>query len=94
VVRDVRGAADLRLVPGDQHTVLRGHEIGLDVVGAHPRRELVRRERVLRPVAGRAAVADDREVVVGGRHGRGAVGHRRCSAHQGQRGRRRDGHAQ
>ncbi len=58
VLGDVGGAADLVLVPGDQDAVLRGDEVGLDVVGAQPDREPVRREGVLGPVAGGAAVAD------------------------------------
>jgi hypothetical protein len=43
---------------GDQVTVLRGDEIGLDVVGALPDREGVGLERVFGQVAARAAVAD------------------------------------
>ena len=56
---DVRRAADLVLVPRDQDAVLRGHQIGLDEIGALLDRQLVARERVLRPVARRAAMADD-----------------------------------
>ena len=59
---DVRGPADLGLVPGDEHAVLRGHQVGLDVVGAERDRQAVRRQRVLRPVAGRATVCDDERV--------------------------------
>src|SRR5690606_8915195 len=33
---DVGGAADLRLVPGDQHAVGGGHQVGLDEVAAVP----------------------------------------------------------
>ena len=60
VVRDVRGAADRRLVAHDELTVLGRDQVGLDVVGAHPRGEPVGAERVLRPVAGCAAMAVDR----------------------------------
>ena len=56
---DVRRAADLVLVPRDQDAVLRGHHVGLDEIGALLDRQLVARERVLRPVARRAAVGDD-----------------------------------
>ena len=35
--RDVGRAADLVLVPGDEHAVLGRDEVGLDVVGAHAR---------------------------------------------------------
>ena len=58
MVGDVGRAGDLRLVAGDEHAVLGDDEVGLDVVGALARRQLVGGERVLRPVAGRAAVAD------------------------------------
>ena len=34
MVGDVGGAADLGLVAGDEHAVLGGDEVGLDVVGA------------------------------------------------------------
>ena len=47
---DVGRAGDLVLVSGDEHAVLVGDEVGLDVVGAHPRAELVGGERVLGPV--------------------------------------------
>ena len=53
------GRADLVLVPRDQDAVLRGHHVGLDEIGALLDRQLVARERVLRPVARRAAVGDD-----------------------------------
>ena len=56
---DVRRAADLVLVPRDQDAVLRGHHVGLDEIGALLDRQLVARERVLRPVARRAAMGDD-----------------------------------
>jgi len=59
VIRHVRGSADLRLVPADEHVVLRADQVGLHVVGTHSGRELVRREGVLGPVTGRPAVADD-----------------------------------
>ena len=43
---------------GDELAVARGDEVGLDVVGALPRAQLVRGERVLGPVARRAAVVE------------------------------------
>jgi hypothetical protein len=55
---DVGGGADLRLVPGDQRAVPGHHEVGLDAVGAHLDGELVGAQRVLGPVARRAAVRD------------------------------------
>ena len=57
--RHVGRPADLVLVAGHQDAVLRGHEVGLDDVRALADREVVRRERVLRPVAGGTAVAED-----------------------------------
>ena len=56
---DIGRAGDLRLVPGDQMAVLGEDQVRLDEVGPHPGGELVRGERVLGPVPGRAAVADD-----------------------------------
>ena len=59
VVGDVGGTGDLVLVPGDQHAVLGGDQVGLDVVGALSDRQPVGLEGVLRPVAAGAAVGDD-----------------------------------
>jgi hypothetical protein len=67
VIRDVRGAADLRLVPADQHPVLGDHDVRLDEVGAHPGGQLVGGQGVFRPVAGGAAVAVDRRLAGGER---------------------------
>src|SRR5262249_36236491 len=53
-------AADLRLVPGDQHVVHGRTQVRLDEVGAHAGGQLIRGERVFGPVAGRAAMADDK----------------------------------
>jgi hypothetical protein len=61
VVGDVGRRADRRLVARDQHAVLRGHEVGLDVVRAHPRGQPVGAERVLGAVARGAAMAVDRD---------------------------------
>ena len=55
---DVGGAADLRLVPADQHAVLGRHQVRLHEVGAHPGGQIVGGEGVFRPVAGGAAVPD------------------------------------
>ena len=57
-VGDVGRRGDVVLVAGDEHAVLGRHQVGLDVVGAHPRGERVARERVLGPVAGGAPVTD------------------------------------
>jgi hypothetical protein len=57
--RDIGRARDLRLVTNDEDAVLGGHEIGLDVVGAHVDRQLVGRKRVLGPVRRSATVRDD-----------------------------------
>jgi hypothetical protein len=58
MVGDVGRGGDLRLVAGDQHAVLRDHQVRLDVVGPLARGQLVRRQRMLGPVARRATVAD------------------------------------
>jgi hypothetical protein len=63
MVRNVRRVGDVRLVTGDEHVVLGRDQVGLDVVGTHPRRELVGGQRVLGPIPGRAAVADDQHLV-------------------------------
>ena len=60
--------ADLGLVARDELVVLRRDEVGLDEVGAHARGQGVARERVLGPVAGGAAVADDDGLPAGGGH--------------------------
>ena len=84
VVGDVGRRADLVLVPGDQHAVLGGDQVRLDVVGAHPDRQVVGGQGVLRAVARRTPVADDQRLLLlraGGRSGgsrrRGAGGERR-----------------
>ena len=56
---DVRRATNLVLVSRDKDAVLRGHHVGLDEIGALLDRQLVARERVFRPVARRAPMADD-----------------------------------
>src|SRR5918998_168424 len=62
---DVRRAADPRLVAGDEHAVLGGHQVRLDVVGAPPDPQGIGLEGVLGQVAARAAVGgDERQVVV------------------------------
>ena len=58
MARHVGRAADLILVTCNEHVVLRRDEIGLDVIRAHCNCQLVRTERVLRPVSARAPVAD------------------------------------
>jgi hypothetical protein len=55
---NVRRPGDLVLVAADEDAVLRGDEIRLDEVGALLDRQPVRLERVLGPVATRAAVGD------------------------------------
>jgi hypothetical protein len=66
VVGDVGGVGDLVLVPAHELAVARGHEVRLDVVRPLPRAQLVRRQRVLGPVARRATVADDQRARDGG----------------------------
>jgi hypothetical protein len=58
VAGHVGGGGDVVLVSGHELVVLGGHQVGLDVVGAHLDGELVGGEGVLRPVAGAAAVTD------------------------------------
>jgi DNA-binding FadR family transcriptional regulator len=65
---DVRRARDLVLVAGDEHAVLGRDSVLLDVVGAHPGGQRVAGQRVLRAVAGRAAMRDHH-----GRHGGGTI---------------------
>ena len=60
VLGDVGGAAQLGLVPGDQHAVPGRDQVDLDVVDAHPDRRPVGLERVLGPVPAGAAVTHDR----------------------------------
>ena len=75
---DVGRPGDLVLVPRHQHAVLGRDEIGLDVVRAHPGAERVGGERVLRSVAGGAAVGDHQRVGLGrlvGLAGGGGPGH-------------------
>ena len=48
-----------RLVTCDGDAVFGEHEIGLDEIGSHVNRQLIRGERVFGAVAGRAAMADD-----------------------------------
>jgi hypothetical protein len=62
---DVRRARDVVLVPCDEDVILRRDEVGLDVVGSQRDGELVRRERVLRPVAARSSVSDHDRAGVG-----------------------------
>ena len=62
----VGGRGDVRLVARDQVAVLRGHEVGLDVVGAEPDRERVALQRVVGQVAGSAAVPDDQRRLLAG----------------------------
>jgi hypothetical protein len=54
---NVRGAAYLVLVTGDEHAVLCHDEIRLDVVGAILDRYKIRGKRVFRDITGRAAMA-------------------------------------
>ena len=74
VVGDVGGAADLVLVPGHEHAVLGGDQVGLHVVGAEPDGQLVRGQRVLGAVARGTAVAEDEGHVELLQAGRGSGG--------------------
>lgn len=56
---DVGGGADLVLVAVDQHAILGQDEVGLDEVRALRHRQAVAAERMLRPLAGRAAISDE-----------------------------------
>ena len=56
--------ADERLVTGDQHAVVRRHEVGLDVVCAELDREPVGLQRVLGQEAARSPVADHQRAVL------------------------------
>jgi hypothetical protein len=56
---DVGGPADLVLVTRDQDAVLGRHQIGLDEVRPHLRRQPVRRQGVLGAMPARAPMADD-----------------------------------
>ena len=70
--RHVGGLAELMLVARDQHAVLRRHEVGLDVVGAHLDRQTIRLERVFGTIPARAAMRDhERARRLGHRHGGG-----------------------
>ena len=66
----------------DEHAVLRDDEVGLDVVRALLHGELVGGQRVLRAVAGRAAMTDHERLVVAGLGGGG----RCCEGQHDQRG--------
>jgi hypothetical protein len=59
MVGHVGRPADLVLVAGDEHPILRGDEVGLDVVGAHAGAQRVRGQGVLRAVSRGAAMGDD-----------------------------------
>lgn len=63
MVGDVGGAGDVVLVAGDQHVVLGGHQVGFDVVGAHPGGEFVAGQGVFGSVSGGAAVSDHQYLV-------------------------------
>jgi hypothetical protein len=52
-------------VTDHEHVILRGHEVGLDVVGAQPCTDAVGGKRVLGPVAGSAAMPIDRGLIRG-----------------------------
>jgi hypothetical protein len=69
-------------VAGDEDAVLRGDQVRLDVVRAHPGGEGVGRERVLGAVARGTAVADDERRGLVGRVGGGAVRGRREAGEQ------------
>ena len=67
VVLDVGGGADVGFVARHQHAVFRGHQVGLDEVGAQLDGLLVALQRVVGQVAGSAPVADDERLVAGQR---------------------------
>jgi hypothetical protein len=55
----IGGVVEHGLVAGDHHAVLGQHQVGFDVVRTLADRQVVAGQRVLGPVARRAAVADD-----------------------------------
>ena len=57
-LRDVGGAAEVRLVARHQHAVLGHHQVGFDVVGTERDGQVIALQRVLGPVAGRTPVRD------------------------------------
>ncbi len=59
MLRDIGRAADLVLVPADQHAVARDDEIGFDRIGALFDRECIAFERVFGAIRAGAAVGDD-----------------------------------
>ena len=58
-IRNIRGLANLVLVPGDQHTVLGQHQIGFDKIRALFDRQLIGGKRVLRSLSAGTAMGDD-----------------------------------
>ena len=68
VARDVGRPGDLVLVAADEDAVLRGHQVRLDEVGALLDRDAVGLERVLGPLAARAAVGDHDRTFAASRH--------------------------
>jgi hypothetical protein len=57
-------AGDVRLMTGDKVAILRRHEVGLDVVRAHPDRERVALKRVVGKVARSTAVTDHERMLL------------------------------
>ena len=57
--RHVGGGRDVVLVTRDEHVVLGRDQVGLDHVGAHPDREVIAGQGVLRPVARGTTVTED-----------------------------------
>jgi hypothetical protein len=64
MVGDVGGPRDLVLVARDEHPVLGGDEVRLDVLGAHAGAQRIGGKGVLRPVPGGAAMSDDERLGV------------------------------
>ena len=64
VILHIGRVRDVRLVTRDQLPVLRGDEVGLDVVGAGLDGERVARQRVIGEVAGGPAVTDHQRVLL------------------------------
>ena len=67
---DVGDPVQDHVVQRDGHTVRGQRHVGLDPLRALPVAQRVRRQRVLRQVAGRAAVRDDLDAAGAGRRGR------------------------
>ena len=65
---DIGGARQFVFVARHQHQILRGDQIGLDIIRALIDRQFVSGERMLGPLGTRAAVGDDEHILSRGGH--------------------------